>query len=166
MNILFVLCLFPLYGSGFLVQDNIGSPDGWTKFNDHCYLYNILRRTWSQAQSTCENFGGHLATIQDVEEDQFIRMFINESKTAINDLTPSYTWIGATDSLKEGTWVWVTGQPIGKSYTNWRGGGPSNGHHGSHDEDCLDYSNGWNDNDCSQWYHFICEKSLCTCDKY
>lgn len=166
LTVALLISLLSCYGFCFLLQDNVGCPDGWTKFNEHCYFYNILRKPWNQAQSTCENFGGHLASIQDIEEDQFIAMFINNSRSIANDWSVNYTWIGATDQYKEGTWVWVTGQPIGAdSYSNWRGGGPSNGHHGSHDEDCLDWSGGgWNDNDCATQLSFVCEKALCTCN--
>ena len=63
-------------------------------------------------------------------------------------------WLGGYDSEKEGHWHWVTGEPF--VYTNWRSRMPNNGGAGGN-EDCMDWSNGWNDNVCSHLYYFLCE---------
>lgn len=163
-KVFIVLVLLSYSVGGFLLNENEGCPDGWTVFGQHCYFYNIFKKPWMDAQTTCENLGGHLATIEDYDEDKFIEQFIIQSKTLISDLSSSYTWVGATDQIKEGTWLWVTGKPVNMTvYSNWRGPGPNNAHHGSHTEDCMDWSaGGWNDNDCASAFNFICEKALCT----
>ncbi|VDI18002.1 low affinity immunoglobulin epsilon Fc receptor [Mytilus galloprovincialis] len=119
------------------------------------------RNTWTTAEDTCEHFGGHLVVIEDNDEDSFIRMFIERSLKLsnydVNERIFHYTWIGASDLAKEGNWLWVTSKPVGM-YTNWRGLGPNNAHHGSHTEDCMDWSfGGWNDNDCATNLNFVCE---------
>ncbi|OWF41067.1 Brevican core protein [Mizuhopecten yessoensis] len=73
-------------------------------------------------------------------------------------------WIGGSDSVREGKWVWVDGTPM--SFGNWhRGQGPS-AHHGfffssSSFEDCaqmrLDDSGRWHDYSCGRSYSYICE---------
>ncbi|VDI50363.1 Hypothetical predicted protein [Mytilus galloprovincialis] len=101
-------------------------------------------------------FGG-TRIIEDNDEDSFIQSFLNVSKTFANDWSSSYTWAGASDLAEEGNWLWVTGKPVGV-FTNWRGPGPNNAHHGSHTEDCMDLSGGgWNDNDCASHFSFVCE---------
>lgn len=66
-------------------------------------------------------------------------------------------WIGLTDALVEGHWVWETTQ-ITPTYTNWAPGEPNDaGHH----EDCaimFPTSFHWNDGACSSKLSFICEK--------
>ena len=66
-------------------------------------------------------------------------------------------WIGLTDDSLEGKWEWL---PSGAtpSYTEWAPGQPDNGHN----EDCAlmsrskDYH--WNDDQCDNNHHFICER--------
>lgn len=160
------LMVLLVFAEGFLLQNGTapgtvfqqnGCPFGWTKYSLHCYYYSVSRKTWTTAENTCEQFGGHLVIIEDNDEDSFIQSFLNVSKTYANDWLSSYTWAGASDLAEEGTWLWVTGKPVGV-FTNWRGQGPNNGHHGSHTEDCMDLSGGgWNDNDCASYFSFVCE---------
>ncbi|XP_063447880.1 perlucin-like protein [Mytilus trossulus] len=147
-------------GSGSIFQSN-GCPDGWTRYDLHCYNYSSSRKTWTTAENTCEQFGGHLVVIEDNDEDSFIGRFIERSlklsNYAVYDRTFNYTWIGASDIAKEGNWLWVTGKPVGV-YTNWRGPGPNNGNNGSHTENCMDWSfGGWNDSHCAGHLNFVCE---------
>ena len=150
---------FEANGGKVPIQTN-HCPDGWTIWEEHCYFYSLLRKNWNDAENTCENFGGHLAVIDSIDEDGFIEQFIMSSKTISSDWTRNYTWVGAFDFLQEGKWLWVTGRPVNIStYTNWRGTGPNNAQHGSQDEDCMDWSyGGWNDNNCLESYNFVCEK--------
>lgn len=66
-------------------------------------------------------------------------------------------WIGLTDILVEGEWVWMSTQTTAH-YTNWWPGEPNN----DQAEDCgslfSDYSFKWNDAKCLLKYNFICEK--------
>lgn len=136
-------------------------PDEWTVYGQKCYYYSILRKRWVDAESTCEHFGGHLVTIDNINEESYLEMFIMDSRTRASDWSLNYTWVGGLDFIKEGHWLWVTGKPITTtSFTNWRGGAPNNGRHGVHDEDCMDWSFGWNDNNCYESFNFVCEKSL------
>ncbi|KAK3603507.1 hypothetical protein CHS0354_030360 [Potamilus streckersoni] len=67
-------------------------------------------------------------------------------------------WVGATDLVFEGEWVWSESQ--GKlpeqHYTNWYPGEPNN--LGSN-ENCLTIINSgyWNDIACSTLLHYLCE---------
>ena len=68
-------------------------------------------------------------------------------------------WIGGSDVMAEGKWMWMTSHtPI--SYTNWARGAPSNNLGRQH---CLSihYYVGylWNDEQCTLSLPFICEKN-------
>ena len=47
---------------------------GWRRFEDSCYLFQMaLRLSWSQAEQNCVNKGGHLASVHNQEENNFIK---------------------------------------------------------------------------------------------
>ena len=68
---------------------------------------------WSDADSICSSLGGSLVSISDSLENSFIHSLINE-----------YVWIGLTDELNEGTFLWTSGEPL--IYTNWLPSQPDN----------------------------------------
>lgn len=107
--------------------------------NQHLYLYVQETKTWSDARDYCSEQGGFLVTIQDAVENLYIYQ-----------LTEGWTWLGATDEIEEGTWVWISGEPW--KYAKWHPGQPSG-------EDYLSY-NGmpgatWDDVEGSR--PFVCE---------
>ena len=81
--------------------------------NQHLYLYVKVEKNWHQASDYCAFLSGHLVTIQDAAENTFIYK-----------LASGNTWLGATDEINEGTWVWVSGEPW--KHTTWREGEPNN----------------------------------------
>ncbi|MBN2388534.1 MAG: DUF3298 domain-containing protein [Anaerolineales bacterium] len=100
--------------------------------------------TWHRASSYCTSRGAYLVTIQSEAENEFVF-----------GLNPS-TWLGATDEVQEGVWVWANGEPW--SYTHWYPGEPNNV--GDTGEQYLSYwggyTLGWNDIPNSEM-PFICE---------
>lgn len=68
-------------------------------------------------------------------------------------------WIGLSDAIKEGKFVWQTTQD-NVDYTDWAAGEPNDGHH---TEDCAElfqpFNFQWNDAPCSVKSNFICEKT-------
>jgi hypothetical protein len=107
--------------------------------NQHLYL-NVQRLlSWHQARDYCASLGGHLVTIQSQFEDSFVY-----------DLDP-WGWIGLSDELQEGSWQWVTGEPL--TYTNWAPGQPD-----PQPEDYAHYqSDGWHDWPILVGSSFVCE---------
>jgi hypothetical protein len=66
-------------------------------------------------------------------------------------------WLGATDNLKEGSWIWQSsGKPM--TYSKWAAGEPNNCCGG---ENCLQmnaFSGGaWNDAVCTNLVSVLCE---------
>ena len=72
--------------------------------------------TWKQAKSYAESLGGHLVTISDETENTFVAD-LARSKGVVSD-----SWIGLTDEVREGTFTWVTGEPL--NYKKWNPGQP------------------------------------------
>jgi len=66
--------------------------------------------TWEEAEANAVKLGGHLVTINDAAENDFITNIIKLE----NDLS---FFIGATDKQNEGVWTDALGTPL--SFTNW-----------------------------------------------
>lgn len=83
--------------------------------NGHSYALTP-QLNWSAAEALAQQHGGHLATIRNqAEQDWIVATF----------LTPTITlWIGLNDVQNEGTFVWASGEPV--TYTNWAAGEPNN----------------------------------------
>ncbi len=62
-------------------------------------------------------------------------------------------WLGATDVVKEGTWIWESSKTIA-TYTKWGGGEPNNCCGG---ENCLHFNSVWNDLSCDATLNVMCE---------
>jgi hypothetical protein len=67
--------------------------------------------TWDQARLDAEARGGHLLTVSNAQEWQMVQDRLGASMPSEN------YWMGGTDALSEGNWMWVTGEQW--SYTNW-----------------------------------------------
>ncbi len=84
--------------------------------------------SWTEAESNAVALGGHLVSINDAEEDNFV--WENLGKTASykggehNAYEANHVFIGATDIDSKGTWKWLDGSNM--SYSNWTPGEPSN----------------------------------------
>jgi hypothetical protein len=87
-----------------------GTPDLREKnpSNNHLYLLVETRQIWHVARDTCTAWGGHLATIQDTNENAFVYRLAARVPYSVQD--PWIVWLGATDEIEEGIWVWVTGE--------------------------------------------------------
>ena len=87
--------------------------------------------------------GGYPVVIEGAAEDQAVRALLEE-----NGLTAA--WIGLTDRVEEGLYIWATGAPL--DYTNWL---PDEPNQFFETEDCVVYEivsedlAGWNDTRCS-----------------
>jgi hypothetical protein len=115
--------------------------------NGHCYEYVAEAVTWLAARDACVNRGAYLATIADADENAFV-----------STLCGCDRWIGLNDLLVEGTFVWVTGEPV--AYTNWSPGEPSNNSGVQH---CVRMAADarWDDDECQaetgRMHEYICE---------
>ena len=88
-------------------------PASVQTFGGHRYQLVRGRMTWETAKARAEQMGGHLATVTNKEEDEFIRRMADaEIPTALQ-----YVWLGASSTTREPRFVWVTAEPF--DYTAW-----------------------------------------------
>ena len=108
---------------------NIVGFTSQTNYNSHSYYRSTGSMIWTDAKQACTNMGGHLVTLAD-----------NAEQTFVYNTWPS-GWIGFSDEVVEGSFVWVTGEPV--TYTNWNPGEPNN----AGNEDYTQFVSGgkWND---------------------
>eukprot|EP00105_Crassostrea_gigas_P029096 XP_011450931.1 PREDICTED: perlucin [Crassostrea gigas] len=136
---------------GTVLSQPAPCPHGWVNRGSSCYAFiTDAPDGWTEAEFYCNLMHSRLVEIETAVEDEFLRLHLIDSKA-----TGSF-WIGLTDILVEGEWVWMSTQTIAQ-YTNWWPGEPNN----RNIEDCA-VSTGslfhWNDVSCSSKCNFICEK--------
>ena len=85
-------------------------------FNGHNYAMPLQFSNLKDAQAHAQSLGGHLATINSQEEMDWVA-----ATFAIPGIPVR---LGGTDEKKEGSWVWLTGEPWG--FSNWLYGQPDN----------------------------------------
>src|SRR5213594_3294557 len=83
--------------------------------NGHSY-YLLSQNTLSNAEAEAVGLGGHLATIRNAEENDWVYSTFSGYGGAL--------WIGLTDREKVFEFTWVSGEPV--SYANWSGDQPDN----------------------------------------
>ncbi|MEM9916926.1 MAG: lectin-like protein [Bacteroidota bacterium] len=117
--------------------------------NGSRYYCSNFRSSWSYAKQYCQSKGGHLAVVNDAQENGWIA----------SQLQTSSAYIGLTDELQEGNWRWVNGEPV--TYTNWIPGQPSNSNNQQHYVEMFGansyYYGKWNDHYDHQHREFVME---------
>jgi len=96
-------------------------------------------KTWAICQAFAAGLGGELVTVNDGIENEWLRRNLANN---VPGLPAHDVWLGLTDQVSEGTFVWESGQQ--SSYLNWILGEPNN--QGNEDFVTFAASNGdWND---------------------
>ena len=71
-------------------------------------IHTNIALTWFEAKDSAASLGGQLAVINDSLEQEIIASLLSENDSA---------WIGGTDYVAEGRWVWHNGADW--NYENW-----------------------------------------------
>lgn len=82
----------------------------------HTYVL-LEQSTWTEAQAAAIELGGNLATIGNLEENDWVY-----ATFAHYGGVPRNLWIGFNDVEHEDNWVWISGAPV--TYTKWYGPEP------------------------------------------
>jgi cyclophilin family peptidyl-prolyl cis-trans isomerase len=94
-------------------------------FGGHTYQIITTARTWSAASTQAQSVGAHLATISSLAEQEAILSnyfaSLSVGTQASDGGNGFYVWLGGTDALVEGDWIWVDGSNF-SSFTNWGSG--------------------------------------------
>lgn len=89
-------------------------PVKTSTYNNHYYSVFNDEMSWSDARTACAKMGGHLVTIENYSENNFVKNLVASQGKGMY-------WLGCK-STSSG-WAWVTGESF--SYKNWASGQPS-----------------------------------------
>ncbi len=79
--------------------------------NGHSYLVYPDSLNWVDAKVFCQSLGGHLVTISDEQEQEFVEQLAQTCSERTN------FWLGGYYDRNRDIWKWVDGTPF--TYTNW-----------------------------------------------
>ena len=97
--------------------------------------------TWEEAEANANKLGGHLVTINDANENNFLYGFKEENELG--------KWIGLTDKNNEGQWEWSSGEV--SSFNAWDLNQPDD-HVDPHNPNGQDFvSFDWDKGSLSEW---------------
>jgi hypothetical protein len=107
----FNVCSLPIYA------DTIPSEEkDWIQNPINGHYYRLTEPlSWPEAENQAMQWGGHLVTINEREEELWLK-----NQFGLYE----YFWIGLNDINSEGNWEWVNGEPV--TYTNWAERQPDN----------------------------------------
>src|SRR5512145_3029810 len=75
--------------------------------NAHTY-YLLSANTWTASEAEARGLGGHLVTINDAAENQWVR----STFFPLTGVPYASLWIGLNDAANEGQFVWANGEPV------------------------------------------------------
>ncbi|MFO7695301.1 MAG: VPDSG-CTERM sorting domain-containing protein [Vicinamibacterales bacterium] len=87
-------------------------------YGGHTY-YVLSQSTWWDAETEAVALGGHLVTVGDQAENDWLMATFGSAALTIEGF-----WLGLSDVATEGTHVWTSGEPA--TYLHWFPGEPNN----------------------------------------
>ncbi|XP_075961424.1 uncharacterized protein LOC142964792 [Anarhichas minor] len=76
---------------------------GWSKFEKSCYFLSTEKKNWVSSRADCIAKGADLVIIDSRDEQAFVNGLLTLRQ---------FAWIGLTDSVTEGVWMWADGTPV------------------------------------------------------
>ena len=120
-------------------------------FGKYCYIFSNIGLNRTEAVAECENYDSHITLSRNEEANNFLASNIKSSSA----------WLGLTDEVSEGTFVWPFDKPLNNySYQNWNDSHPKTGNAGENvDYVEIENSTGkWNNIYGNESIGNICEK--------
>ncbi|KAM5141290.1 pulmonary surfactant-associated protein D-like [Mantella aurantiaca] len=121
---------------------------GGKQAGEKVFVTNGIEENFENAQKTCKEAGGNLATPRNAAENSATQEILNTKGETIK------AYLGISDLQVEGIFKYLTGEKM--TFTNWNLGEPNNS---KDNEDCVEIQdNGkWNDIPCNLLRLVICE---------
>jgi hypothetical protein len=82
----------------------------------HAYYAVHGFASWAAAEARAQELGGHLLTINDAAEQDWVW------RTIAHPSRQEFIWLGLNDAASEGSFAWASGEA--PQYTNWAAGQP------------------------------------------
>jgi hypothetical protein len=124
-------------------------------FERSCYEFFAEPVSWYTAEQRCIDWGGHLASVESLQEDAFIGAW--PALLGVAALDGSGLWLGGTDAQQDGDFRWWDARPL--SYAGWASDQPNNGA----GVDCIEKRNDttqrWYDRRCTDAERYVCERA-------
>lgn len=144
-----------------------GFLQGEASLSGSCYKLMTKAETWSNANAKCKSLGAQLIKIESAFENDFL------TQAFFKGTSEAY-WIGLSDQVREGKWIWTDGSSLGANdYSHWGKNNPNN--YGGN-QNCGQIVRGdvqlgslqlsgfkdgeWNDFSCGFPLGYICEKKI------
>ncbi|XP_051916276.1 galactose-specific lectin nattectin-like isoform X2 [Hippocampus zosterae] len=133
-------------------KDN-NCPKGWTRLGCHCYIYQDEPRDFADAESICNILDANLVSIHNDLENAFVVELIRASGNT------GQTWIGYTDAIEEGDFVWTDGSA--QDFVNFDITAAPSEPNNTGDCVAISLTDGlWRDEQCTDIDPYICIKEV------
>ncbi|XP_036008040.1 ladderlectin-like isoform X1 [Fundulus heteroclitus] len=123
-------------------------PDGWFSFENRCFKFINTPMNWFNAEEHCNNLGGHLASVSNPRQYNYLQQLTQTAGQSI-------AWLGGF--WLQNQWLWINRE--GFYYTNWYSPSTSS----SYPCIYLRSAYGWGNTQCTSAYRFICSKNPFGC---
>uniref|UniRef100_A0AC35FCI9 C-type lectin domain-containing protein n=1 Tax=Panagrolaimus sp. PS1159 TaxID=55785 RepID=A0AC35FCI9_9BILA len=107
----------------FLLIENLKAdcPPNFIEWNSNCFSFFNNSTGFADAELSCKNTGGHLASIHDGFTNALLAQ---EAVKRFHESTETDFWIGATNLMKPPIWNWTDGTFF--DFNDWKKGEPQN----------------------------------------
>lgn len=107
---------------GHATSTEVECQSPFTEVGGHCvHLDHSVTGTWREMQQFCQDLGGDLINLGDVQFYEDILAYIR-----VLNLPKINFWIGASDLEQEGLWTWTDGTPVKMGTPFWANYGGDN----------------------------------------
>ncbi|XP_075172279.1 macrophage mannose receptor 1-like [Anomaloglossus baeobatrachus] len=125
-----------------------GCNEGWKRHSYYCYLIGESPGSFAEANSTCNNNGADLLTVENRFEQAYLTSLIGLR-------TEKYFWTGLSDTKDRNTFKWSNGQDV--TYTHWNVDMPNTR------QGCVAMRTGnqaglWDVINCEEKAKYVCKK--------
>merc|ERR1712080_184118 len=148
------LTFLALYRHWADLQENTTAPE-WRDICGAQYLFSDDTRSWADASTNCDIYGGHLLQLDDMSENYCLLQFSHAQ-----GIKQDWYWHSGNDIMSEGVWRQWDGEMI-----VWQPTWDSSDPNGGTAQNCLivsyhenAYAGKWADTLCTPLRHYVCER--------
>ncbi|XP_066275444.1 fibrillin-2-like [Branchiostoma lanceolatum] len=128
----------------------VSCPTGFELWTGDCYYYSSRRKNFRGAESDCDARGARLVVVPNSATHQYL---VTKAKANGNS---GNIWIGLSDIIREGSFIWSNGVPLG-SFHPWIGRNNARA-------DCVQMKRSrsgyrWRVRVCRAKFNYFCQKA-------